>query len=201
LILAATLLICEFLRHLDSFTYISVLLSIVLGLAITQVLLGLRGLILTRAKVKLYTPTLIWAVVALLIPIQAWWASFAMREQPKWTFLALLVIMLEMISIYMVAALVLPDITGESYVDLREHFFAHRSWFFGALLAAALFSLLKNLTLHGRLPNRIDSAFQFTLCAAAIAAAVTRNEWFHKLLAPAFGLLFVVYIALLFARL
>ena len=120
---------------MDSFTYISVLLSIVLGLAITQVLLGLRGLILTRAKVKLYTPTLIWAVVALLIPIQAWWASFAMREQPKWTFLALLVIMLEMISIYMVAALVLPDITGESYVDLRQHFFAHRSWFFGAQLA------------------------------------------------------------------
>jgi hypothetical protein len=38
--LAATLLICEFLRHMDSFTYISVLLSIVLGLAITQVLLG-----------------------------------------------------------------------------------------------------------------------------------------------------------------
>jgi len=70
---------------MDSFTYVSVLLSIVLGLAITQVLLGLRGLILTRAKVKLYTPTLIWAVVALLISIQAWWASFAMREQPRWT--------------------------------------------------------------------------------------------------------------------
>jgi uncharacterized membrane protein YwaF len=87
--------------------------------------------------------------------------------------------MLEMISIYMVAALVLPDITGESYVDLRQHFFAHRSWFFGALLAAVLFSLLKGLTLHGRLPNRIDSAFQFTFCAAAIAAAVTRNEWFR----------------------
>jgi hypothetical protein len=186
---------------MDSFTYISVLLSIVLGLAITQVLLGLRGLILTRAKVKLYTPTLTWAVVALLIPIQAWWASFAMREQLKWTFLALLVIMLEMISIYMVAALVLPDITGESYVDLRQHFFAHRSWFFGALLTAVLFSLLKNLTLHGRLPNRIDSVFQFTFCAAAIAAAVTHNEWFHKLLAPAFGLLFVFYIAFLFARL
>jgi len=42
---------------MDAFTYITVLLSIVLGLAITQVLLGFRGLILTRAKVKLYTPT------------------------------------------------------------------------------------------------------------------------------------------------
>jgi hypothetical protein len=45
----------------NSFDYLSVLLSIILGLAITQVLQGLRGLILTRAKVKLYIPTLIWA--------------------------------------------------------------------------------------------------------------------------------------------
>jgi hypothetical protein len=186
---------------MDSFTYISVLLSIVLGLAITQLLLGFRGLILTRAKLKLYTPTLIWAVIALLVPIQAWWADFTMREQPSWTFFELLVILLQAISIYMAAALVLPDIIGEDFVDLRRHFFAHRSWFFGALLASLVFSLTKSLALRGHLPNRIDTAFQFTFCAGVIVAAVTRSEWFHKLLAPAFGLLFAVYIAVLFARL
>jgi hypothetical protein len=57
---------------MESFNYLSVLLSIVLGLAITQVLLGLRGLILTRAKVKLYFPTMIWAGLALLIAVQGW---------------------------------------------------------------------------------------------------------------------------------
>ena len=64
---------------MDSFNYLSVLLSIILGLAITQVLQGLRGLILTRAKVKLYIPTLIWVGLTLLIAIQGWWASFGMR--------------------------------------------------------------------------------------------------------------------------
>ncbi|MBV9673153.1 MAG: hypothetical protein JO076_10065 [Verrucomicrobia bacterium] len=186
---------------MDAFTYITVLLSIVLGLAITQVLLGFRGLILTRAKVKLYTPTLIWAVIALLVPIQAWWADFTMRQHPNWTFLALLVILLQAISIYMVAALVLPDISGEKFVDLREHFYAHRSWFFGAQLASVVFSLSKTLALYGHLPNRIDTAFEFTFCAGAMVAAITRSELFHKLLAPAFGLLFAVYIGLLFARL
>jgi hypothetical protein len=101
----------------------------------------------------------------------------------------------------MAAALVLPDIIGEDFVDLREHFFEHRSWFFGAQLASVLFSLLKTLALQGHLPNRMDAAFQFTFCAAAILAFVTRSEWFHKLLAPGFGLLFAVYIALLFTRL
>ena len=186
---------------MDSFTYISVLLSIVLGLAITQVLLAFRGLILTRAKVKLYTTTLIWAAMALLIPIQAWWADFAMRKNANWTFLALLVIMLQAISIYMITALVLPDISGEDLVDLRQHFFAHRTWLFGAMVCSEVSSLSKTVTLYGHLPNLVDSAFEFTFCAAAIAGAVTRNEWFHKVLAPAGGLLIAVYIALLFARL
>jgi hypothetical protein len=186
---------------MDSFSYISVILSIVLGLALTQVLLGFRGLILTRAKVKLYAPTITWAFFALLIPIQAWWADFGMRKQTNWTFLGLLVVMLQAISIYMVAALVLPDIGGEKFVDLRQHFFAHRSWFFCALLGSVVFSLLKTLALYGHLPSRIDFVFELTFGAIAIVAAVTRSEWFHKLLAPAAGLLFVVYIALLFSRL
>ena len=69
------------------------------------------------------------------------------------------------------------------------------------VLAAVIFSLSKTLALSGHLPNRIDTAFEFTFFAFAIVAVVTRSEWFHKLLAPAFGLLFAVYIALLFARL
>ena len=98
----------------ESFNYLSVLLAIVLGLAITQVLLGLRGLILTRAKVKLYLPTLIWAGLTLLLAIQAWWADFSLRTEANWTFGPLLVIILQAIGVYMAAALVLPDIAGDA---------------------------------------------------------------------------------------
>jgi hypothetical protein len=186
---------------MESFSYLSVLLSIVLGLAITQVLQGIRGLILTRAKVKLYLPTLLWAGFALLLAIQAWWASFSMRTYTKWTFFALLVIILQMISIYMVAALVLPDVTRDEFVDLRDHYFAHRSWFFGAAFGSAFFSLAKDVALYGRLPAPIDSIFLSIFGLAAIAGAITRNEWFHQLMVPAMSLLFLFYIALLFARL
>jgi hypothetical protein len=157
--------------------------------------------ILTRAKVKPYAPTLVWALIALLIPIQAWWADFAMRKHTNWTFLALLVIMLQAISIYMIAALALPDLSGERVIDLRQHFLAHRSWFFGANLASVVFSLSKTIALSGHLPRRADSAFEFTFGAVSIVAAVIRREWFHRLLAPAAGVLFVIYIALLFGRL
>ncbi|MBV8376022.1 MAG: hypothetical protein JO279_03375 [Verrucomicrobia bacterium] len=186
---------------MESFNYLSVLLSIVLGLAITQVLLGLRGLILTRAKVKLYFPTLIWAGLALLFPVQAWWASFSMRMHANWTFPALLIIMLQTISIYMVAALVLPDVTGDAIIDLRDHYFAHRSWFFAAVLGTLVFSAAKELALAGHLPNRVNLAFHAIFGLLSIMGATMRPEWFHKLMAPAAVLLFLVYIALLFERL
>ena len=186
---------------MESFDYLSVLLSIILGLAITQVLLGFRGLILTRAKVKLYLPTVIWAGLALLIAIQAWWASFGLRMRGNWTFLGFIVILLQAISVYMATAVVLPDITRDSIVDLRDHNFAHRSWFFGFMLSGVVFSAAKEFALSGHLPGRLNGEFHVIFGLAAIVAAITRREWFHKILAPAFALLFLLYITLLFGRL
>jgi hypothetical protein len=148
-----------------------------------------------------YLPTVIWAGLALLIAIQAWWASFGLRTRGHWTFLAFIVIVLQAISVYMATAVVLPDITGERIVDLRDHYFAHRSWFFSFLLAAVVFSAAKEFVLNGRLPGQLNGEFHAVFSLAAIVGAITRREWYHKLMAPVFALVFVLYITLLFARL
>jgi hypothetical protein len=186
---------------LESFSYLSVLISIILGLAIAQVLQGVRGLVLTRSKVKTYAPTIIWTGMALLIPIQCWWASFSMHEEATWNFVGLLMIVLQATCVYMIAALILPDAKGDNSVDLREHYYAHRHWFFGALLGSIVFSLLKEVVLYNRLPRPLDLSFQLAFGFLAIIAMWQRREWFHKALAPiSFGL-FLAYIASLFYRL
>ena len=101
----------------------------------------------------------------------------------------------------MAAAVVLPDITGERIADLRAHYFTHKSWFFGFLLAIVLFSAAKEFALSGHLPDRLNGEFHGIFGLAAIAAAIMRQEWFHQLLAPIFALLFLLYITLLFGRL
>ena len=186
---------------MESFNYLSVLISIILGLAIAQVLQGIRGLVLTRSKVKRYTPTIIWTGMALLIAIQSWWASFSMHQQANWNFLALLIIVLQATCVYMVAALVLPDAKGDNAVDLREHYFAHRHWFFGAVLAGIVFSLLKELVLYGRLPRPLDLGFQVAFGVIAVIAMLQRREWLHKVLAPVSVVLFLLYIGLIFRNL
>jgi hypothetical protein len=90
---------------------------------------------------------------------------------------------------------------GDNTVDLREHYFAHRHWFFGALLGGVVFSLSKELTLYGRLPHPLDLGFQLSFGAIAILGILQRREWFHKLLAPVSAVLFLLYIGLIFRNL
>jgi hypothetical protein len=124
-----------------------------------------------------------------------------MRTHANWTFMALLVILLQAICWYMVVALVLLDISADAVVDLREHYFAHKNWFFGAMFGSIIFSAAKEVVLGGHMLGGINAGFHLIFGLGAIVAAITRQEWFHKLLSPAIVLLFFLYIALLFARL
>ena len=99
-----------------------------------------------------------------------------MHEQTNWNFLGLLAIVLQAVSVYMIAALVLPDPKADTIVDLREHYFAHRHWFFGVLLASVIFSLAKELVLYGRLPSPLDRSFQFAFGLIAIGAIIVQLQ-------------------------
>jgi hypothetical protein len=71
---------------MDEFSYLSVLISVILGLAVTQILKGFRGILLSRARIRVYWPVLAWAGLLLLVCTQHWWAMFGMRHRHDWAF-------------------------------------------------------------------------------------------------------------------
>lgn len=186
---------------MDAFSYLSVLLSIILGLAITQVLLGYRGLLLSRERVALYAPPLIWSALILLFATQMWWASFGLADHQEWNFAAFGVVLLQTVLLYMSAALVLPDFPAGEAVDLRDHYFREVTPFFAGMLAMLAASLGKDAMLDGRLPEAGNLAFHLCFAAVALAAMLIRRPRYHEALAPAMALLTLVYIGLLFFRL
>ena len=186
---------------MDAFSYLSVLLSIILGLAITQVLLGLRGLMQARSRVRMYAPTMIWALLLLVIFVQSWWSEFGLRRHESWTFLGFSVVVMHSLFLYMLAALVLPDAHREADVDLRAHYYDNHTWFFAFVVLAALAGIAKEIVLEGMLPKPSNLAFQLSFAVTAAIAAATRREWYHQLLAPAAALAFAWYIELLFSQL
>lgn len=186
---------------MDAFNYLSVLISLILGLAITQVLKGFRGLMQSRARLRNYWPAVLWAILIVVIAVQSWWSMYGLRHHEGWTFLAFASVLAQTIVLYLLAALVLPDFFGDAPVDLREHYDGHRTWFFALLVLLIVASIGKQLVLVGTLPPRADLAFHLVFAAMGVSGmAIARPRW-QAFLALAAAVLIGAYIALLFTRL
>jgi len=185
---------------MDEFNYLSVLLSVILGLAVTQILKGFRGLLLSRARIRGYWPVIGWAVLLLLVCFQNWWSMFGMRNRHDWTFEQFAIVLLQTILIYMVAGLVFPDFFGEAIVDLKESFYAHRGWFFCLAFAIIVASVCKTVVLDNKLPDTSDLTFHAIFGVTLLTGAVTRRELYHKTLVIFVSVTFVIYIVLLYTH-
>ena len=182
---------------MDAFNYLAVLISIILGLGITQLLTGFGRWIEQRKEFRPFLPAMIWAGILLLIHVQTWWSMFGLRFVTHWTFLRFGVVLLQPATLYLLAMLVLPSSSVHS-LDLRTNYFAQRRWFFGLLAFLLLVSVAKDLVLNGVLPSHVNLAFHGGFLALAIAASVTERDRAHKVLAVLAGVTILSYVGLLF---
>jgi hypothetical protein len=185
---------------MDEFSYLSVLLSVILGLAVTQILKGFRGLLLSRRRIQIYWPVIGWAVLLLLVCFQNWWSMFGMRNRHGLGHSAFAMVLLQTILIYMAAGLVFPDLFGEEGVDLKKNFYAHRRWFFSLGFATIAVSVCKSFVLDGRPPPATDLTFHAVFGVTLLIGALTRREWYHKTIVVFFIATFVLYTVLLYTR-
>jgi hypothetical protein len=163
--------------------------------------MGLARVVQMRDEVKIYWPSLAWAVTLLLVHVQTWWTMFGLRAVEHWTFQAFAVTLMQPILLFFLSALALPDFDRDEALDLRANYFAQTRWFFGIVIALVFVSLLRNVILKGRLPGETDFIFQLVFIVGAAGGAIFANETYHKILAPLSTVLYVLYIALLFTAL
>ena len=186
---------------MDAFSYLSVLLSIIIGLAITQVLQGYRAMLLARHRVRPFAPTIIWSLLILVMATQSWWASFGLADRHDWSFGTFGVILLQTILLYMAAGLVLPDAGPDEVIDLRAHYFGHTGIFFGTQIAMLATSLLKNALLDGRNVNPLDIEMHGVFIAISTLALFVRGARAHLGVAIAATVFIALYVVLLFGHL
>lgn len=185
---------------MSEFDYLSVLISIILGLGITQLLSGLGRVVEQRRRDDLYGPSLVWFVVLLLAHIQTWWSFFALRAHGGWDFAEFLLVLLQPIGLYLLSVLALPS-AGAAPVGLKGWYFANRRAFFLLLLGCLVGSLARDLLIAGHLPGALNLAFHLVLSAVALAAMLSARERLHAALAVLVAVLFAAYIYRLFGRL
>ena len=186
---------------MDAFSYLSVLLSIILGLGLTQLLTAAGRLIRHRDRVHVDWLPLLWSIVLLVVYVQSWWAMFGLRSVRDWTFVAFLVVLAQTIMLYMMAAVVLPEQVEETGVDLEAHYDRQHRWFFGFFLATLCISIVKDLLIAGHLPGPANLVFHGLLAAVCVAAIVANSRRVQVALSIVGAIAVTVYIGALFMTL
>lgn len=186
---------------MDQFEYLSVLISIIVGLGLSHLLSSAARLIQLRHRARLYGPTLSWMGSLLLAQIQIWWVAFDRRADVEWNFFSFLLYLLIPIGAYVLSYLVVPDLEGGEVVDLRASYHANRTWFFGILGGVLGISLGEEYLRSGDIIRDADALFRLVFLLVACAGVWIRREAFHVVTAALFLLLFTAYIGVLFLRL
>lgn len=130
---------------ISSFEYVTVLISIVLGLGITQILTGVAKLIQNRRRIAFYWPHLIWIAFVLFLHIQEWWVMYELKAFVPWRLPVFLFIMLYPVNLFVMAKVILPDHWRSKRIDLSEFYFQNFEKFFALLIIAAVLSLVYNM--------------------------------------------------------
>lgn len=182
------------------FEYLSVLISIVLGLGITHLLSGFGRWLELRDRFRPFGPSLAWAVFLLLVHFQTWWTMFGYSGYQAWDFLQFSVVLFQPILLFLLATLVFPS--GDAPTrDLRENFFHQRPWFFGLLCGLVFVSVVKEAVRESRLPGAANLAFHALFLVIALLGLRLEGEAGHRALSYLALAAFLVYTGLLFFRL
>jgi hypothetical protein len=126
------------------FDYLAILISIILGLALTHLLMGVSRLIQLRHRVRLYWVQLLWTVNVILYVLAIWWGMFWWKHLQVWTFPEFFFLAFYSIVLFLLASMLFPHECEEG-LDCEEHFFRNKNWFFGIQLTATLLDIPETL--------------------------------------------------------
>jgi hypothetical protein len=175
------------------FEHIAVLISIVLGLGLTQLLASVHRLAQARDRVRLYWLPLVWVALIFVTQVEWWWASFALRTETVWNFFYFLFVLMSPVSLYLAAAFALPEIEPGQRYDLREFYYENRGWFFAIVAVGPALDAVRRGIQAGTWTD--FGAWSNALSAVLVASlAVSRRPWYHTLITLAVSALFAYFI-------
>ncbi|HQQ82087.1 MAG TPA: hypothetical protein PK059_02805 [Cyclobacteriaceae bacterium] len=166
---------------MTAFEYVIVLISIILGLGITQIMMGLADLVHQWNKVKFYWPHLIWIMLVFVLHIQDWWDTYNLRGFEPWRLPTFLFFSLYPVNLFVLARILFPFQPTEGTIDLREFYFQNFRKFFISTMLLNLLSIAENIMVRGIEYTLLVPAGLFLLLGWFVIRPVD-SERHHKLL-------------------
>ena len=168
--------------------YLLGLILVITGLAISDLIVSLHGVLMNRRKVKWDWLALLAAAYIFLMIVNSWGVSFRAFKgddvnPPLWQFLELI---WQIIPLYLAARAALPDNIPAEGVDLANHYAAICRYFWSAIAITLLLYLIGVTFYRGALMPvlREDWGAAAQLLLIAVLITTCRRD-VHRIVVPA----------------
>lgn len=164
------------------FEHIMVIGSIVLGLAIAQLLTGLADSLRMDKSVKLYWPHTLWVVCMIMACIQWGFGVWVLEARPRWTGPELSLFIITPILVFLVARFMYPAPIDS--VSLKTHYYESRRYTYGLATGIFCLSIVANIVLRDLQVMASENITVVVMSAILLVLTVSCNEIVHKVLVP-----------------
>jgi hypothetical protein len=168
--------------QISVFEYISILISIILGLVITQILSSFSDLLYDFKRVKFCWPHSIWIFFILFLQIQDWFITDQLKDKAVWQLSELMFLLLYPITLFTTAKMLLPTHEKEERFDMKSYFMSQSQIIFIMLLISIALSILFNVLLLKQ--NLIEQSVLliFFTVISYVVLAESKSDRLHKIL-------------------
>ena len=179
------------------FLHIRVLISLIVGLGLTRLLIGVARIIQHPGKTPMYWVHLGWVLWMFLALVHFWWWEFRLVHLHQWKFIYYIFIIFYVTLYFLLSTLLFPDNMDE-YASYRDYFVSRRKWFFG-LLATTFVLDIGDTLLKGReyfdsfgIEYPLRNATHVILCLVAMKTGNLRFQAIFMVLALVYQLSWIL---------
>ncbi len=163
------------------FEYVTVLISIILGMGITQIVTGVADIVHQWHRVKIYWPHVLWIILVFFLHIDEWWSTYELRQFDSLRLPTFLFVLLYPINLFILARILFPLVQPDSEFDLKIFYYAsYRKFFLWASILPVL-AILNNVFVTGH--SLSSQPVQFIVFAVLLFLASRKkiDERVHKI--------------------
>ena len=167
---------------MSEFEFVSVLMSIVVGLGIAHLLRGVAQAVHERKQAPIDSVHIVWTAGVFLNLVLNWWVLFSWRDHGLWSFTLFLSLVIWVVALYLPVVLLYPPNKPptERWSVVYE---SNRQWFLGSMALVAATDIWVTALRGGLFDPPIYLPFvghYFTLWLSGVFIASPR---YHKFLA------------------
>ncbi len=191
-------------NQINPFEYVSILVSIILGLGITQILSSFSDLLYHCKTVKFYWPHTTWVLFILFLHMQDWFITYQLKDKAVWRLPELLFILLYPATLFMAAKMLLPTNANQEKANMKIFYKSQYPIIFLIVAASILISILFNIfllkkpveqqiilliffglmiivSLKKKEKETIHKAIAFVIATASVISSILeQDEWIIK---------------------